>query len=79
MSIAEVVTLSIGVIGALAGAVGAYAGLRNANNGRENTLIQTAMFLQSEVRRLNDECDELRTQVKDFQRKERARNEPRKP
>lgn len=67
----EVATVVIGIIGAISGAIGSYAALRNANTGKQNAMIQTSTFLQNEVKRLNDENDELRRLIAHYESRDR--------
>lgn len=55
MKAVDLISIFFGAFGAISGGLVAWASLRNALTGRQNQLVQTATFLQTEVRRLTEE------------------------
>lgn len=73
-----VVSWIIAAFGAVVAFIGSLASLGNARAGRQNSLVQTAQFLQQEVIRLNNENKELRAEIEKLNAIVERRRTPRK-
>lgn len=65
---ATIVEWIISGVGALVGIMGGIAAISNARIGRQNTLIETARFMQDEVERLSNENKALRKENQQLRR-----------
>lgn len=77
---AALVEWIISGVGALVGVMGGIAAISNARAGRQNTLIETARFMQDEVERLSNENKTLRKENQQLRRLlERAKQSGKQP
>lgn len=65
---ASIVEWIISGVGALVGIMGGIAAISNSRIGRQNTLIETARFMQDEVERLSNENKVLRKENQQLRR-----------